>query len=283
MELKPRLRVGIDTGTELIKPSQMSVDMTYQRDPRQRSKRISEIVKNYDRRLLGVFHVVRRKDGSIWIVDGAGRQLAMAKVGDDEPVNCVVHYHIKSVEEEADWFLRLNPDCVARVNASQKFKARLAANDKQALAIHTAAIKGGLLVTGTGKNSISVQAASCLYDLGNLTRVGFIKKAAWEPHKAGGVEYVALGATLFACPGMNEERLRRTLQENPPKVLHAATLAEYGATGITHARDAAAKTARMIVKLYNYHASAHRVTPNWRRVDVQLQDHHYDKWRSLEE
>ena len=88
---------------------------------------------------------------------------------------------------------------------------------------------------------------------------------------------------MFACPNINEARLRGVLQGNPPNILHAATLAEYGKTGLTHARDTAAKTARMLVILYNYHASAHRVTPNWKRVDDTLADHHYDKWRSLDE
>jgi len=204
--------------------------------------------------------------------------MAMAMVGDDEPVDCVMHHHVRTVEQEAEWFLRLNPDEVAKVNASQKFKARLASNDPIAMRIHTAAIKGGLVVGGLVQNGISIQAANCLNHVGNLTRVGFIKKAGWENVKPSGTLYVALSGVLVAAPDINEARLRQILKENPPAVVLANAMAEYGASNTAHARESSPRAARTIVKAYNYHASALRVSPNWLRADAAFEGY-YDQWR----
>ncbi len=280
MAREPKLVPGRDTTLEQIRPSEMNVDFAYQRDPKRRRTKIRLIGEKYDRRLLGVFHVVRRKDGSIWVLDGAGRKLVMERVGDDEPVTCVVHHHVQTVEQEADWFLRLNPDEVAKVTPSQKFRARLISNDPEAILMNAEAQKGGLTIGGIGKNGISVQTAGALLAMGNLARVGFIKKAGWETYKPTGIQYIALGAMMLACPNIHEGRLRQILRENPPNVLHAAAMAEYGAGQLNHARETGPRMARALLKIYNHHASAHRVQANWKRVDVAM-EHHYDQWRPM--
>ena len=275
------LTIGKDVSIENIRPSTLTADMDYQRDPKRRYKKIEAMVVKYDRRLIGVLHVCKRDSGHTMVIDGLGRKTVMAMVGDDEPVPCVVHHHIKTLKQEAEWFLRLNPDEVAKVTPNQKFIARISAGDQEAIAINREAVGGGLAVYGGGKNGISIQSASALHNLGVLERVGFIKRAAWPNLKVSGTIYVSLGGFVGAAVGLNEARLRDVLAKYPPDMLIGLTRAEFGVMNIDHQRDQSPRVARTILKIYNKGATVNRITCQWHRAD-QLLAKNYDQWRPME-
>lgn len=282
---------GVHVIDEYVKPSDMTYDLSYQRDPNKRwATKLAAMAGKFDPRALGALHGVRRSGSEkVWLIDGAGRQLVMTRIKYNEPVLVVIHKHIKdNVAEEAEWFLKLNPEEAAKVNAAQKYKARLVAKDKEALEIEKEAALGGLKVTGSGHAGIPITTATALNAMGCLARVGRIKNELWPDFKVAGQFYIALGAFLESCPTAKMKRMKEAFAvptnrnyDDVTKEIEAQVYKVYGRDA-SHARDMAPRAVIVMAERYNKGlAEKNRITPRLTRVNTLLEDF-YDQWKPME-
>jgi hypothetical protein len=263
----------------IVKPSEIIVDLSYQRDPKARLPTLRKIAAEFDEKRFGVPHVRRRPDGTIAVIDGAGRMFVLSEILKlDKEVRCIDHCHITSVEEEAEWFLKLNPDTVRKVSPLDKFRAKLAMHDETATDLFDAAKKGGLKIGGQGTTAISLAAAETLMKLGSLTKVGRIKKDVWPDIKVAPWAFIGIGALLYCAPSIDEERLCHVLAQNPPNQLE--TKLRQAMRGWPHARDIPPLIAQLIGDLYNSNLkkAEKRIYPEWARVDRLLGSEFSDRW-----
>ncbi len=266
-----------------LRPSELKVDLSYQRRPEDRLNTLKQIANDFDQRRLGVLHVRKRPDGSIYLIDGAGRAFVMNKLlGIDDKVVCFNHKHINSVQDESKWFVKLNPPTTKKVNAKQIFKAAVVSGDKRAVEINNAANKAGFAISGVGKHKISIQAAEFVHSLGVMREVGKIKTSAWPRHAAGGPLFYALAAVIYSTPDLDLGRLIKKLSETTPNILEAQAIDRFGQWA--HARYGSNKMALYIVILYNQQlGSKKRITPSWHKLNDLCQpgSANYDRWAPL--
>jgi hypothetical protein len=271
-------RGPVDDGGHIwLRPSQLVARIAdiekpgfgYQRPPKSRLKKLKAIAKKFDKDLLGLFHVWINAEGDLELLDALGRCyvcLHLVVPAYDEPVLVKIHYDVKTVAQAAAKFLELNPDEVTKVTDRQKFMARLTAKEASALVTQSEAEAGGLIVGGTGRNGISVQAAEALSYMGVLTVCGLIKlNGAMNKDTLNGPQWIGLGAHVLAT-GDNSNDLREL------------TLADivrrkdkmYGKDA-PHARTTAARYARAVYDLRSAQNSnrllKNRVVADWSKVD----------------
>ncbi len=110
-----------------IRHSLLAIDERYQRKVREGWVR--EIAANFDPHKFEPLMVVRRADGTYWIVDGQHRWLALARMGySDQLVTCLV-MDSDSVQSEAADFIMRNGRRKA-VRAIDLFRAAVAAGQE---------------------------------------------------------------------------------------------------------------------------------------------------------
>lgn len=274
-----------DRNIELVKvrPSQLTIDLSYQRDPIKRLGVLRKIADDFDLRRIGVLHIHQRPSGETVILDGAGRWYVMGQLVKMDPeIDAISHLHIKNVKEEAEWFLKLNPDTLKKVTPAQKFKARIAAKDRVAIDINEAAVAGGLVVGGSGSNGINVQSAESLHHLGVLTTVGNLKRQVWPKKKVKPRLYTAVGAVLVAGDDLKWKRLTHILEAHPPVSLEA-DLRDLG-VDFPHGRNRPPALAEIIFGHYNRRLGEGRVEPEWHKVDDLMQGEPWkDRWGWLKD
>ena len=267
-----------------ISPTRFYVDESYQRNPRKRLNTLKKIADEFNPIRLGVFHVHVREDGRIAVIDGAGRAYVMTELLKiNPPVLCINHKHIKTVKEEADWFIKLNPPTVRKVTPADKFKAAVVAGDPYCTRINNAARKGDLHVGASHVDGISVQAAEVLDHLSALTVVGKIKHMGWKMFKPTGPMLIAIGALVFSAQDdIDYDRLAKVLTKNPPDTLVGMLKNTFG---WPHSRDIAPRFAQVLVELYNkgLHADGRKkIDPDWTRVNELLTRHPFnDRWGGI--
>lgn len=110
----------------------LQIDHAYQRD-RVSQTRVMKYAKNWSWQACGTLLVARRMDGTLWVYDGQHRVLAARIREDIKTIPCLV-FEVTSIREEAKAFTDTN---VARgsVNALERYKARLASEESNALRI----------------------------------------------------------------------------------------------------------------------------------------------------
>lgn len=116
---------------ERIPKGELKVDSNYQRGAS--NKRVNEIASNFSWAAFGVILVARRRDGELCVFDGQHRALAAVKRDDVDRLPCLV-FEFDELTEEAQAFVLANT-CRGPVRALARFKARLQAEDNDALAI----------------------------------------------------------------------------------------------------------------------------------------------------
>jgi len=108
-EVHENLNVKFNTNQKLtskVKPNDLGVDMTYQRDLV--DAKVNAIVKNYNPKALGVVILSIRENGDLFIIDGAHRIAAMKKMGlGNDDVNSIVYFNL-TLAQEAELFVLLN-------------------------------------------------------------------------------------------------------------------------------------------------------------------------------
>lgn len=127
---------------------QLLVDPLYQReiDTRQSHTLINRIARGWDWRLYQPLVVARRTDGSLYVVDGQHRHAAARIRGDIVQLPCVVTDY-GDPRAEASAFVELNQQRkpLSKLNL---FKAALASQDADALAIDAIVTRAGMRITG---------------------------------------------------------------------------------------------------------------------------------------
>lgn len=122
---------GSQPGTFMMLPKQqLNIDGRYQRDSVSETK-VLQIARRWDWMLIGVVIVVRRSDGTFWVVDGGHRTRASFYRDDVTEMPCMV-YELDAVSDEAKAFLGKNL-MVTNVSSVDKHKAAVCAEDDTAL------------------------------------------------------------------------------------------------------------------------------------------------------
>jgi len=165
---------------EMVNVGSLNVDHNYQRGV------VSEvntlvIARDFRWDAFGTLVVMRRKDGSMWVVDGQQRLSAVMRRGDIDEVPCIV-FHSDGQEHEAQAFVSLN---IARrpVSAIDKFRARVVAgqNPESDIATWLRSIGKYVATDGTSVNSCSFPAELV---------------AAWEADEHGAREALLLTSEM---------------------------------------------------------------------------------------
>jgi len=154
-----KMRTGSTYDYLPIQP--MKVDHRFQR--LLRKVWVKRHVALFDANQIGAIVVSRRKDGSLWIIDGQHRVELLRAVGwGDQSIFCEIFDDI-TLQEEAALFLARNDKISPR--AFDEFRARLTKGDEDALAIQRIVQMLDLKITeGQAEGSVSaVRALEYVY------------------------------------------------------------------------------------------------------------------------
>jgi hypothetical protein len=145
---------------------------------------------NYDLDLAGVIVVNRRRDGSLWVIDGQHRWIAAKRAGEIEMLAQL--FTGLTVEQEAAMFRELNSNA-SPATATQKFKADLVAGDPKAVAIDQVVRRSGTRVKtnqGAAKGIGAVASLIWIYDKSGVEGIALTLKIinnVWPEHQLSGV------------------------------------------------------------------------------------------------
>ena len=160
------------------------IDPTYQRGAK--SRVIEGIVRDFNWAALVPPLVSRRQDGTYWVIDGQNRVAAVRElVGGEHELLCTIVPDL-TITEEARVFALINGSR-SRSNTSpiEQWKAQLAAEDPETLAINAILAEFGLTIgqrTTSSRVMQSVGAVQLTYRLGGagtLRAVLSLLLAAW--------------------------------------------------------------------------------------------------------
>lgn len=159
----------------------LNIDGRYQRE-QVRPLKVLEIAKNWDWAMLGSISVVQRDDGSYWVFDGGHRTRAAFYRDEIDELPCMV-FKFSDLSEEAKVFLGKNL-MTTTVNAIDKFKASVCAEDENALATKELIKSFGLKVSRKATKSTDVKCIKTVQEMvaenHDLARrcVGFVLQVA---------------------------------------------------------------------------------------------------------
>ncbi len=128
-------------GIETLDVAALKVDPTYQRKV---TTNLKALVDAFDERKLGLIHVSRRADETLWIIDGQHRWEACRALG-RKTMRCEV-YEGATVEDEAAIFDGLNN--TKSVDPFYKFRARVRAGAEAEVAIEQLFASRGQSIIG---------------------------------------------------------------------------------------------------------------------------------------
>lgn len=145
----------------------LNIDATYQALAPRNPRLIREIGKSFDLAVFGRLRVVRRENGSLFIVDGrhrweggmfAGRMLLPCDI-----------YDVRSRKREIEIFLACNTR-IRKVPQAMLFMAEVAAGDGQAVALNRLVQEAGLAIVdaNSGKQEFAVPKIACVGALKSL-------------------------------------------------------------------------------------------------------------------
>lgn len=136
-----------------VTKSDLSVDHSYQRN-RINVGRVNKIAQGYDWAALGALIVARRKDGTLWVIDGQHRLLASMKRDDATQLPCLV-FDFETIDKEAAAFRALNGQR-GPIRRIDDFKAALVEGDPAVMAVDAALDRQGYRVSqGQGRGIVS--------------------------------------------------------------------------------------------------------------------------------
>jgi hypothetical protein len=196
------------------------VNLTYQRSPANRLALLQKISKKFAWPKFGVIVLNRAKDGTLDIIDGAGRHhIVYTILKQNCEVPCVIVNDLP-VEEQAQLFVEINRD-QKHPNSGDIFKARVAMKDPVAVKIKAIFDQIGLTIGDHSgpKNIASVQSVERIFHAGdNLPLVLAIKKNEWKDDVVGGGYLEGIDLFLRAVPGCDLPAFRKVLSNNPEGV-----------------------------------------------------------------
>lgn len=139
--------IGVPPTPAWIPVEMLSIDAEYQRstDNDASQRLIKSIAAKFDWRLCSTLTVSRRPDGTMTVIDGQHRTLAVKLRGDIPHLPCCV-FSYSGTEEEAKMFIAANRSRKP-MNRLDDFHAALVAGDELALQIQRLVKEAGLSVT----------------------------------------------------------------------------------------------------------------------------------------
>lgn len=157
-------------GVQYLASGKIQVDPAYQREVIKMPK-VNKIAANFDAEAFGTITVGKRKDGTLWCVDGMHRLTAAKKCGLPEVPATV--FLSRGPHHEAQVFLKLNCE---RTTVSQVdvYRAALEAEEPDTVAIQDILDACGLHVGNGSGSAKAIRAASALrsiYKMGTLHQV----------------------------------------------------------------------------------------------------------------
>lgn len=270
---------------EFMHPRDLHVDRSYQPEDRQRMSRIGPMARDWEQILAQGLSGSLRKDGRVWLFDGATRQAAALLhnklVESGEMVGCVipgifvfVHKSL-SVGAEAYLFNKLNGRGRLAVHVVHRYQASLVSRDPVALTIRNVLARYRLKVA----THSSPEVISCVQVLENLLAWGeevldetlWIVDRAWpaptnlatysdeqlearerrtDAHKLNVL--LGIGAFVYAYRehGYDREDLAAFLHEQEPNTLVDAAMADVVKPNTYTGRAAWAKVAALLREDY---------------------------------
>lgn len=123
----------------------LHVDPTYQRALND-AKRL-RIAQNFNHAAFGVLLVARRKDGSLWVIDGQHRLAAAKNRSDIEDVPVIIFEFDGNIMDEATDFLIANKDR-RPLSGVESFKALVTSGDGVALQVQELVHASGRVISG---------------------------------------------------------------------------------------------------------------------------------------
>lgn len=190
-----------------------------------RENRAIDYALNFSWRAFHVLNVARRKDGSLYFMDGQHRlQAAMLAFGDRIEVPCMV-YDVATMREEAEVYNMVNMDRRG-LTLADKWKSRHAAEDPYVIEIESLLAEWGLTpapIRGrTASEPGQVQALSFLEwalkkaGPGSIREVLGTLSAVFGDNPGGYVEQFLRGLWHFVIryPDYNPKRLRTILMRH---------------------------------------------------------------------
>jgi len=125
---------------QMLQLSTLQIDQRYQGHIVR--AHINKLKREFDPRLVGVFMISRRNDGSDLILDGQHREVAIRELGHAEiNIGCIVLEGL-SYEEEAYLYHKFNENR-RRKTPQERLKSAIEAREQWALAIHDAVNQAG--------------------------------------------------------------------------------------------------------------------------------------------
>lgn len=153
---------------------------------------IKYLVANFDWYLLDPLVVSRRADGTMYVMDGQHRLLALRELGyDDQPVRCMVFDGL-SLEQESRRFN--TQDTRKALTAMDRFRARLLEGQSAEMAVAEVVRSTGFVIDFNGGGN---KTASSLVCVGALLQA---YKAGGAAHLRQVLSIIALGYGAAASP-----------------------------------------------------------------------------------
>ncbi len=161
----------------------LNIDTTYQALAARNPRLIRQIGKQFDLAVFGRLRVVRREDGSLYVVDGRhrweGAQLAGRMF---VPIDV---YNVHDRKREIEIFLHCNTR-IRKVPQTMLFMAELASGDEYALALNKTVQDAGLVIVdaNTSKQEFDRPKLACVAALKSLSGHGsptYAKRATPVP------------------------------------------------------------------------------------------------------
>lgn len=244
---------------EKVRIDDLRVDETYQRDIRETWEK--QLSRNFDPMLLGVITVSKRKDGSLYVIDGNHRRIA-AKENGMEYILADVREGL-SLEKEAELFYKLNTG-QRKTNYNENLHALIASDNEEALrykqCLDHSGIKYSLKSSDYGSHAMFVAHNAGVnvmkkYGCDVLIRaLEIIKESKTRPDNR-----VLIGLSkVLTYPGVSDERVKSTLMKTPVEFLFR-TMASFSVGEPGGGRDRENAMAKSIASYYNKGLRTNRI------------------------
>lgn len=244
---------------ELVNISDLRVDERYQRDIK--DSWLKQLTRDFDQMLLGVITVSRRKDGSLYVVDGNHRRLAAKENGMDYIVADVREG--LSLEKEAELFYKLNTG-QRKTNYNENLRALIAGENDEALrykqCLDQSGVKYSLKSSDYGSHSMFVAhnaGVNALRKYGCeiiIRSLEIIKESQIRPD---GRVFQGI-CKILTYPGINGERIKTTLMKNPIEFFFRA-MASFSAGENSGGKGRETAMAKAIATYYNKGLKTNRI------------------------
>ena len=253
-----------------VNPAELQTPV-YQRSVNER--RVAKIANDFDPNALGAITIVKRPDGSRWVVDGRHRGNAAIRNGLTEMY--AIQYEGLTVAQEAQLFLDLND--MKLVSAIDKHRASVYAEVPEAVAVEQVITSHGWRVA-QGHEDGSISAIGSVYSVCKglgiaganagpklLDKVLTVITGAWGHNRDASHELIlrGIGKVIARYEGdIDLQLLTKKLSKVTPTNLAAEGRAR--AAALTVNKDVG--VAGRIVQIYNASRSAGRIADwTWSR------------------